>query len=231
MGIASRRKADEMILSGRVCLNNITLKSPGVMVDMKKDTVSIDNKTINTAFDTKFVYIMMNKPAGHITTLKDTHGRRIVMDILPKIQGIFPVGRLDKQTTGLLIFTNDGELCHRLMHPSYEIEKIYDVTISGHLKKPDMVRIERGVDIGDNRPSCLKILSLKPGKSDTTIAVEIHEGRKRQVRRTFEALGYTIKALRRTFYAGIGLDIGEGDYRELKKNEVNILKKAAGIKC
>jgi len=229
-GVASRRKADEMIAQGRVSVNNKPLSGPGAMIDIEKDSICVDGKGIDINANSSHIYLMLNKPAGHITTLRDTHQRRTVMDLVPKLKGLFPVGRLDKDTTGLLILTNDGELSHRLMHPSYEIEKTYEVSIAGAIKRPDIKRIEQGVDIGDEKTSCLKIVNVLNGKGKTIINVNIHEGRKRQIRRTFEALGYKIKALRRVSYACLKLDIKEGSYRQLKESEVSAVKKAAGLR-
>jgi 23S rRNA pseudouridine2605 synthase len=231
LGVASRRRADEMIIQARVSVNNSILLSPGAMIDINKDKISVDGKAVDIKAGSTHVCLMLNKPAGYITTLRDTHQRRVVMDLVPRIKGLFPVGRLDKDTTGLLILTNDGELSHRLMHPGYEIEKIYEVEIAGAVKRPDINRIEQGVDIGDKKPSCLKVLTTASGKGATIITISLHEGRKRQVRRTFQALGYKVKRLKRTFYAGIGLDVKEGSYRYIKENEVSALKEAVGLRC
>jgi len=230
LGVASRRKADEMIAQGRVSVNNRPLSGPGAMIDTEKDSICVDGKAVDMNTDKSHAYLMLNKPAGHITTVRDTHQRRTVMDLVPKLKGIFPVGRLDKDTIGLLILTNDGELSHRLMHPSYEVERTYEVTVAGAIKRPDIKRIEQGVDIGDDKASRLKIINVLNGKGKTVIKVNIHEGRKRQIRRTFEALGYKIKTLQRVSYAGLRLDIKEGSYRYLTEIEVSLLKKAAGLK-
>jgi 23S rRNA pseudouridine2605 synthase len=230
LGIASRRKADEMIYQGRVFVNNKPLSAPGVLIDAGKDAITIDGKAISAKADSDHAYLILNKPKGHITTLRDTHQRRTVMDLVPKGKGLFPVGRLDKDTTGLLILTNDGELSHRLMHPSYEIEKTYEVVIAGAIKRPDIKRIEQGVDIGDDKPSRLKVVNVLSGKGETIVKISIHEGRKRQIRRTFQALGYKVKALRRTSYAGLALDIREGSYRQLTDFEISKLQKAAGLR-
>ena len=230
LGVASRRKADEMISQGRISVNNKPLSSPGLMVYAGKDAISIDGKPISAKVDSNHTYLMLNKPQGHITTLRDTHQRRTVMDLVPKGKGLFPVGRLDKDTTGLLILTNDGELSHRLMHPSYEIEKTYEAVIAGAIKRPDIKRIEQGVDIGDDKLSRLRVINILSGKGETTVKISIHEGRKRQIRRTFQSLGYRIKALQRTSYAGLALDVKEGSYRQLTDFEISKLQKAAGLK-
>ena len=230
LGIASRRKADDLIKQGKVVMNGSCLLTPGVSVDTEKDKIKIDGVAISLKIDKPRLYLLLNKPCGYITTLRDTHNRRTVMDIVPKDKGLFPVGRLDKDTTGLLILTNDGELAHRMMHPRYEMEKFYEVTVAGALKRGDIAKLESGVDIGDERPSVCKIRDLISLAGSTNIIVELHEGRKRQIRRTFDVLGYKILSLKRTVYAGLTLDIKEGSYRELTDQEVLLLSTKVGLK-
>ena len=152
------------------------------------------------------------------------------MDLVPKDKGLFPVGRLDKDTTGLLIVTNDGELAHRMMHPRFEMEKLYEVMVSGAFKRSDIKKFEKGVDIGDEKPSVCKVRDVKKIRGSVSIVVELHEGRKRQIRRTFEALGYKISSLKRIVYAGLKLDVKEGAYRMLTDDEVSSLKIKVGLK-
>ena len=230
LGIASRRKADDLIKQGKVVMNGSPLLSPGVSVDTEKDKIEIDGVAISLERDIARLYLLLNKPCGYITTLRDTHNRRTVMDLVPKDKGLFPVGRLDKETTGLLILTNDGELAHRMMHPRYEMEKLYEVTVAGALKRGDIARLESGVDIGDEKPSICKVRDLRSLTSSTNIIVELHEGRKRQIRRMFDVLGYKILSLKRTVYAGLTLDTKEGSYRELTDDEVSLLSAKVGLK-
>jgi 23S rRNA pseudouridine2605 synthase len=230
LGIASRRKADEMIEHGRVHIGTDILAKPGAMVDIEKDVIFIDGKKIDLENIGGREYVLLNKPAGYITTVRDTHQRRTVMDLVPKQKALFPVGRLDKDTTGALILTNDGELAHRLMHPSFEMEKIYEVVVAGSIKRADITRIETGVNIGDPKKSCLKIVNSTSLKGETALTVCLHEGRKRQIRRTFIALGYKIKTLKRTVYAGIEVDVDEGSWRSLTEGEIAKLKKTANLK-
>ncbi|MDP8297013.1 MAG: pseudouridine synthase [Candidatus Orphnella occulta] len=230
LGIASRRKADDLIKQGKVAMNGSCLSTPGVSVDTEKDKIEIDGVAISLKRDKARLYLLLNKPCGYITTLRDTHNRRTVMDLVPQDKGLFPVGRLDKDTTGLLMLTNDGELAHRMMHPRYEMEKLYEVTVAGALKRGDIPKLESGVDIGDEKPSICKVRDLKSLTSSTNITIELHEGRKRQIRRTFDALGYKILSLKRTVYAGLTLDTKEGSYRELTRDEVLLLSAKVGLK-
>jgi len=230
LGIASRRRADDLIKQGKVAMNGSLLLTPGVSVDTEKDKIEIDGVPILLERNQKHLYLLLNKPCGYITTLRDTHNRRTVMDLVPKNKGLFPVGRLDKDTTGLLILTNDGELAHRMMHPRYEMEKLYEVVVSGALKRGDIAKLEKGVDIGDEKPSLCKVRDVKALTSSTNIIVELHEGRKRQIRKTFDVLGYKILSLKRTVYAGLELDTEEGSYRPLTDDEVLLLNHKVGLK-
>jgi 23S rRNA pseudouridine2605 synthase len=217
-GAASRRKADELIAKGAVSVNGKVLNAPGVIVDTTKDKIYVNGKAITLQEARRHYYFLLNKPKGYISTVTDTHNRKTIMDLVPKVPGLFPVGRLDKDTTGLILITNDGSLAHRLMHPRYEVEKIYDVEVSGRLSDGDISKIRRGVDIGDERLACAEILKIKRSKDTTKLSIRIHEGRNRQVRRTFDALGYQVISLNRTSYAGLKLDIKEGHYQEVSRN-------------
>ena len=229
-GVASLRKADELIKEGAISLNGKVLKVPGVMVDTDKDRLTVNGKDIILDQPRRFLYFAVNKPEGYITTVEDTHQRRTVMELLPEKRGLFPVGRLDKDTSGIILVTNDGELAHRLMHHKYEIPKSYKVKISGYLSGKDRLALESGVDIKDKRPSIVKIIKIERVKRVSIIFLEIHEGRKRQIRRTFEALGYKVNGLQRINYAGIDVDTKEGSFRQLKIDEIAGLKERVGLK-
>ena len=217
-GVASRRKADELIEKGAVSVNGKVLKSQGVIVDTEKDKVLVSGREVKMEPKKKYRYFLLNKPKGYISTVTDTHNRKTIMELVPKMPGLFSVGRLDKNTTGLILITNDGELAHRLMHPRYEVEKIYDVEVKGRLNDADISKIKSGVDIGDKRPAAADVLKIKRLKDTTRLSIKIHEGRKRQIRRTFDALGYQVINLKRTSYAGLSFDIKEGSYKELNRN-------------
>lgn len=230
LGIASRRKADELIRRGKVILNGEVLLTPGVLVDTQKDTLRIYGKPVLLNKDIKRIYLLLNKPCGYITTLTDTHARKTVMDLVPKRKGLFPVGRLDKDTIGLLIVTNDGELAHRMMHPRFRVEKRYEVVVSGAFRRGDIEKLVRGVDIGDKRLSICNVHNIARLKGSTAVLLEVHEGRKRQIRRTMEALGYKVLSLKRVAYAGLRLDVKEGAYRQVTAKELESLKSIVGFK-
>jgi len=228
-GIASRRKSDELIARGAVSLNGKTLLAPGVLIDTDKDIVAVKGKQLELSKSRSYSYYLLNKPRGFITTASDTHGRRTVFDILPKLKGFFPVGRLDKDTSGLLLVTNDGDLAHRLMHPSFEIRKRYLVKIKSDISQNDIKSLEKGVDIGDECLSVLKVHKIKHDGGSTELVLELHEGRNRQIRRTFDALGYKVSELTRVVYAGLRLNMKEGEFKKLANKEISYLKKKVGL--
>ncbi|NQT90042.1 MAG: rRNA pseudouridine synthase [Candidatus Omnitrophica bacterium] len=228
LGVASRRKADDLIAKGKVSLNGKVLTAPGALVDTAKDKIEVSGKTLDLT-QKKRLYYLVNKPKGHICTVEDTHARRTILDLLPSSKGLFPVGRLDKDTTGLIIITDDGELAHRLMHPSYEIRKTYEAVVSGLLKTSDIAKLEKGIDIGEKTPAVSKIIKVNSLKGRTVVILEIHEGKKRQIRRVFEALGYSVKDLKRIDYAGLKIDMKEGGFRSLTEKEINYLRKKVGL--
>jgi len=229
-GIASRRKADEMISEGKVKVNGEILKQPGAIIDIEKDIVSVCGRDIIISSKKRYHYYLINKPKGYISTSKDTHARKTIMDLLPEKNGIFSIGRLDKDTTGVILVTNDGELTHRLMHPSFSIDKIYDVGIKGIMPDRDIVKLSKGVDIGDKRLSKCEVRHIKRAKSNTEIILRLHEGRNRQIRRTFAALGYDVESLNRISYAGLTASgMKPGSCRPLTEKEVLSLKKQVGL--
>ncbi len=230
LGIASRRKVDELIERGRVALNGRPLLKPGTLIDPKKDKIEVNGKEVSLTENKQKIYLLLNKPQGCVTTLRDTHRRKTVMDFIPKGRGLFPVGRLDKDTTGLLLITNDGELAHRLMHPSFIVDKVYEVILSRSIKRSDIAKLSNGVNIGDDKPSVLEVINSSRIDGLAKVVVSLHEGRKRQVRRSFRALGYEVAGLKRTVYAGLRLDIKEGAYRRLTGEEIARLKTMAGLR-
>lgn len=227
-GIASRRKADELIQAGKVKVNKATITELGVQVG-DDDLVEYCGKKVdrNTT-----VYLMMNKPKDYLTTTDDPHNRKKVMDLLKsrKLPLVYPVGRLDRNTSGLLIFTNDGELANKLMHPSRKIEKMYKVTLDKPLPRKEMEKMVQGVQVDEDFIVPDSIMYQDPAQK-TKVLVSIHTGQYRIVRRMFKTLGYDVKNLDRIYFAGIKKErLKPGEWRHLSKKEVNMLKNKAGIK-
>ncbi len=224
-GISSRRKLSEAIKTGRVTINNETVTGFNHPVDTKKDIIRIDGKTV-TAQSQKLVYLMLNKPTGIVSTVSDELGRRTVLDLVPDNYNnyrLYPVGRLDKESTGLILLTNDGELANRLTHPRFEHEKEYAVDIGVNLKAAEIRKLEQGIMLEDGMTSYAKITRIKSGDFNYTIS--IHEGRKHQVRRMFEAIGYEVRALKRIRMGNLQLDsLAIGKVRELRSDEVDGLR-------
>ena len=222
-GITSRRKADELIEKGRVKVNGAILNSPGYHVE-EGDVVEVDGVRITPA--ERKVYYLLNKPAGYVTSTADKEGRPLVTELVPDEVRVFPVGRLDLNTTGLLILTNDGELSNRLMHPSHEFSKRYLVRVQGIVTRAEAARLEKGIDIGGFVTSPADVHLLKHDRNSTLAEIVIHEGKNRQVRRMFKAIGHPVLELCRT---GLGnLEIGRlavGQCRKLSPAEVEQLKR------
>jgi len=224
-GLGSRRKVEEYIISGRIRLNGVVEKSLNQLIDIENDSLKFDNKSISIIDDRH--YILLNKPGGCITTRNDEMGRRTVMDLLPakyRKAGIFPVGRLDKDTEGLLLLTNDGETAYRLTHPKFGVEKEYIVELDRPLKNEDKKSIESGVYIDGRKTSPAKIKF--PGKPKNLLKMIIAEGKKRQIRISFKNLSYKILTLRRVALGPLKLGTLEsGAFRIIKKSELENLKK------
>lgn len=221
-GICARRQAAEHVKNGDVTVNGTLEENPGTQVE-KSDKVTFKGKPIK--LEERRVYILMNKPKNTITTLKDEKGRPTVMDLIgDRIkERIFPVGRLDRATTGLLLLTNDGDLAKKLSHPSHEVIKFYQATLDKKLTKKHLQQIQDGLELEDGAAPVVSV-GYSEGKRDV-IGIELHIGRNRIVRRIFEHLGYVVTKLDRTYYAGLTKkDIGRGRFRHLTKQEVIMLK-------
>lgn len=226
-GVTSRRKADEFISEGRVRVNNITITELGVKVDPANDKIFVDGNQV-VCLDRR-VYIVFNKPKDCITTLRDERGRPTVMDYVRVRERIFPVGRLDRNTTGVLLLTNDGELAQGLMHPRFEVKKAYRITLDKPLAAEDADKLKKGIRLSDGMTKPAEIVFI-PGGKNKIIGIIIHEGRNRQVHRMFEAIGYLIEKLDRVAYADITHDdLARGGWREITKAELNALRRLAGI--
>lgn len=218
-GAASRRAAEEMIAAGRVSVNGVTVTEMGVSVDEGYDEVTLDGRPIFP--EEKKVYILLSKPKGYVTTASDDHGRPTVLDLVDVPERVFPVGRLDLNTEGLLILTNDGEFANHLMHPRYECEKTYFVRTAEPVDEEALDMLRRGVQIEDGFVTSPATVIRKDANK---FSVKIREGKKRQVRRMFEAVGGKVLYLRRTAIGELrDTRLEKGKWRYLTKDEVNYL--------
>jgi len=220
-GVCSRREADKLIQNGEISVNGLVVKEMGIRIK-PNDVVRYNNRVLSKE---KLVYILMNKPKDCITTLKDPEGRTTVMDLLKDAceERIYPVGRLDRNTTGVLFFTNDGELSKKLAHPSSEIKKVYAVTLDKGIMPEDFEKLLQGLELEDGIAYIDKASILN--KEKTELGIEIHSGRNRIVRRIFEHLGYRVEKLDRTLFAGLTkAQMGRGEWRFLREKEVLQLK-------
>ena len=222
-GISSRRDAAELVRKGEVTVNGEVVMEPGKKIS-EKDIVKIKGKKIVPSRD--FVYILLNKPKDYITTTEDPQGRKTVLDLIRNAttERVYPIGRLDRNTSGVLLFTNDGDLAQSLSHPKNEIKKIYEVRLDKPLSKNDFDTLLQGITLEDGfiAPDALAYADTK---DKTIIGIEIHSGRNRIVRRIFEKLGYDVKGLDRVMYAGLTKkNVQRGKWRLLNEREIRILK-------
>jgi len=226
-GICSRREADNFILAGVVTVNGEVITELGTKVNISTDDIRFNGERLKGE---EKVYIIMNKPKGYVTTASDPHADRTVMDLLKGCESrVFPVGRLDKNTTGVLMFTNDGEIAEKLTHPSYDKKKIYQVSLDGKLKQEDFDKILSGVELPDGMIAA-DALEYIEEDDHRKLGIEIHSGKNRIVRRIFESLGYEVKALDRVYFAGLTKKgLKRGEWRFLTEGEANLLKMGAYI--
>jgi 23S rRNA pseudouridine2605 synthase len=223
-GVASRRASEELIVAGRVTVNG-KVAELGSKVDAATDDIRVDGERINA--DPDRVYIMLNKPQGVVTTVDDPEGRPTVMDLINLSTRLFPVGRLDLDTEGLLLLTNDGDLAHQLLHPSYEVERVYVALVPGPIRRRSVAQLRDGVELEDGlaRPKSVTVLEEDKGKA--LVQLTMTEGRKREVRRLFDAVGHPVERLARVAYAGVELgDLRQGKWRFLTQQEVGRLHAA-----
>lgn len=226
-GVCSRREADNLILAGVVTVNGKIVTELGTKVNIYNDEVKFNGERLKGE---EKVYIVMNKPKGFVTTASDPHADKTVMDLMKGCNArVFPVGRLDKNTTGVLMFTNDGEIAEKLTHPSYDKKKIYQVTLDKDLKQEDYDRITSGIKLSDGLISADE-LEYIDDTDHRKLGIEIHSGKNRIVRRIFESLGYNVKALDRVYFAGLTKKgLKRGAWRYLTTGEVNVLKMGAYV--
>ena len=222
LGIASRRAIDKYIEEGRIKVNGV-ITSTGIDVT-EDDEIYIDNKKIETKRIEEKVYFMLNKPLEVLSASSDDRGRKIVVDLIKTDKRIFPIGRLDYMTSGLILLTNDGELFNRLVHPKSEIYKKYYIKVFGEVKKEEIEELKKGVLLEDGKTLPAKVSGIKYDKNKTSMYISIREGRNRQIRRMIEKFGYKFLMLRREKIGELSLgDLKEGKYRELTKEEIEYL--------
>lgn len=228
-GVASRRAADDLIVAGRVVVNGVVVTELATAVDPEADSVEFDGRPVR--LPPALTYIVLNKPPGYVVTLSDPQGRPTVADLIADAgSAVVPVGRLDARTEGLLILTDDGELAHRVTHPSFELDKIYEVVARGVLSDESRRRLEDGIEL-DGRLTAPARVTVRSTSRHTTVAeIVVHEGRKRQVRRMFEAVGHPVRGLRRISVGPIELgDLRPGKWRRLTERELRALRDAVGL--
>lgn len=230
-GLGARRKVEDLITSGRISINGDIQTSLSTKIDTDTDTVEYDGTAIVSG--RRLHYVLLNKPKGYVTTMSDEMGRMTVMDIIPekyRRDGIFPVGRLDKDTEGLLLLTNDGDLANRLSHPKFKVEKEYVVEINSPLKPEDKSKMKRGIFLHQIMIKTAPAFIKEINRDKTQILIRIAEGKKRQIRYTFEKFGYRVEKLKRTGYGPLTIEgINRGGHRSLKKKEISDLLILAGL--
>jgi pseudouridine synthase len=226
-GIAARRKADELIKEGRVTLNKSAIYEPGTKINPDKDIVKVDGKLIGNK--PKFIYILLNKPRGYITSTSDEKSRKTVLDLIGLKERIYPVGRLDYDSEGLLLLTNDGEFANRLMHPKYGVEKTYLVKLNKPISDEALQKLRKGVKIEEKWTKSAQVRVI-PKSSFKQIEITIHEGRNRQVRKMLESVGLFVRRLKRMGYGGLNLKgLPVGGWRFLDQKELTILNNKISI--
>lgn len=221
-GLASRRKCDQLIEEGKVFVNGKQVTELGSQINEKKDKVTVDGKTIT--LPSSFVYIKLNKPKGYACTAQDEKGRKTIYDLIDSEERLFSIGRLDYDTEGLILLTNDGDFANKVAHPKFNIDKEYRVTVEGEIKESEMAVMRKGVVVdGQRMPSAIvNFISYENGY--TKLSVIIDEGQNRQIRRMFEAIGKTIKLLKRVRIGQVRLGgLRRGDYKDLTEVELNSL--------
>ena len=226
-GVASRRKAEELILNGDVKANGLIIKELGSKINPEKDAVTVYDKKIYEKDE--HIYIKLYKPEGYVTTVKDQFNRKTVLDLINIKERIYPIGRLDYNTSGLLLLTDDGDLANRLMHPKYHIYKTYEADIRGSISRDSINKLKSGVIIDGYKtaPAKVKLLNQKETRQNiSSVQISIYEGKNRQVRKMFEAVGHNVIKLKRISFGEINLvDLKSGQWKYLTEDEIKFLKR------
>ncbi|OQX14681.1 MAG: pseudouridine synthase [Desulfobulbaceae bacterium A2] len=222
-GIASRRKAEELIRQGRVQVDGQVVSAMGVKVDPERQHITCDGQPLQRQPES--IYLLLNKPAGYVTTMRDPQGRPTVASLVADVGvRLFPVGRLDLDTEGALLMTNDGDIAQAVQHPSYQVEKTYHAEVWGTLSPNDIQRLEEGIMLEGQRTWPARIRCLRSDREGSSYEVIIHEGRKRQIRKMFAAIGHRVRHLRRVAYGSLRLgNLAPGSYRQLTPAEVTAI--------
>lgn len=224
-GAASRRGSEDLMTAGRVTVNGDVVTELGAKVDPAVDVVRVDGRVVRLSDGP--VYLMLNKPPGYVTTMDDPHGRPTVAELVPRVPGLFPVGRLDMDSTGLLLFTTDGELSHRLLHPCYHVPKTYEVLVASFPDDTDLEPLRTGLELDDGSTRPAEVRRIGSSRSGTRIGITISEGRKRQVKRMFAAIGHRVRKLHRTSFGPVFLgELPTGSVRPLTQDEIAALRAA-----
>lgn len=224
-GAASRRGAEDLMTAGRVAVNGVVCTELGTKVDPAIDIVTVDGNEVR--LEDGPIYVVLNKPAGYVTTMDDPQGRPTVRELVPPVPGLFPVGRLDRDTTGLLLFTTDGELSHTLLHPRYHVRKTYRVRADGRVTEPELDRLRAGIVLDDGPCRPAEVRLIEAGET-SQVEITISEGRKRQVKRMFGAISHPVLELERTSFGPLLLGgLERGATRELSAPEVAALRRTA----
>jgi 23S rRNA pseudouridine2605 synthase len=227
-GVCSRRKADELILSGKVQINGVKVQKLGVVVDEKTDRVTVDGTKIS--LQDNLVYILLNKPKGLLSTVKDGFRRPTVLELVGREKKVYPVGRLDRDTEGVLLLTNDGELTYKLTHPKFEIEKTYRVTVKGKLDLQILQRFKQGIELDDGAIARGEAIIVKIGVQSSIFELKLKEGMKREIKRMCHAIGLRVTYLVRIRFAHLTTHgLKPGEWRYLEKGEITRLKKLAKL--
>lgn len=223
-GITSRRKAEELILQGYVKVNGLIVNELGSKIDPEQDIVEVNNKKINEKQE--HIYIKLYKPEGYVTTVNDQFNRKTVLDLIDIKERIYPIGRLDYNTSGLLLLTDDGELANKLLHPKYHIYKTYEAVVKGIINEDSINKLRTGVFIEDYKTAPAKVKILNINRKDIIVQISIYEGKNRQVRKMFDSIGHPVIKLKRISFGDINLsELKTGQWKYLTNDEIKYLKR------